>query len=280
MKNLIHGYRLPLTLKTMCLSFIVGGLLTICSCKRVTPPPVVLFDQGHGQHFLVENKGELDLSQLGETFVAKGFQVRSTSPDQVLTDEALHGVSTLIISGAFKPISDNEILVIKKFLDNGGQVCVMLHIGSPLSALLNSLGVAVSNGVIREQNNVPHPENPTDFFVADLAPHPLTKELTQINFYGAWALNTEQPANVIAKTSPQAWVDLNANQTFDPYGDAAQAFSVIVTGQLGHGRFVVFGDDAIFQNRFLVGTNQQLATNMVNWLKEGSYYLVNEQINK
>ncbi len=247
-------------------------LLPLAACKRAPlPPPVALFDQGHGQHFLVGNKGELDLSKLGETFTKEGFQVKASSPDQDFTDEFLTNVSTLIISGAFKPISEAEIKVIQKFLDRGGQLCIMLHIGSPLAPLLNNLGVDVSNSVVHEQTNLLEPETNTDFFVTDLAPHPLTKGLTQINLYGSWALNTEQPANVIAKTNPQAWVDLNDNQGLDP-GDANQAFSVVVTGQLGHGHFIVFADDAIFQNRFLVGPNQQLATNLAGWLKGGSYY--------
>lgn len=251
---------------------LVTMALPLSACKQAPlPPPVALFDQGHGQHFLVENKGELDLSQLGEAFTGQGFQVKASAPDQALTDEALARVSTLIISGAFKPITDPEIAVINKFINQGGQLCVMLHIGSPFANLLNSMGVAVSNGVIREQANAPQPDKATDFYVTDLAPHPLTKGITRINLYGSWALNTEHPANVIARTTPQAWVDLNSNQNLDP-GDATQAFSVVVTGQLGHGHFIVFGDDAIFQNRFLVGANRQLATNLASWLQEERSY--------
>jgi hypothetical protein len=247
-------------------------LWPISACKRAPlPPPVVLFDQGHGQHFLVGNQGELDLSKLGETFTGQGFQLKTTAPNQAFTDEALARVSTLIISGAFKPINDSEIQVIKKFIDQGGQLCVMLHIGSPFAALLNGLGVDVSNGVIRERSNLPQADAPTDFFVTDLAAHPISQGITQLNLYGAWALNTELAANVIAKTSPTAWVDLNNDKELGP-GDASQAFSVVVSGQLGHGHFLVFGDDAIFQNRFLTGQNQKLAVNLVTWLKAGSNY--------
>lgn len=272
MSYLRHHRELSLESTKTFLFLLVAALIALCGCKRVAQPPVVLFDQGHDQQFLVENRGELDLSQLGQIFAAKGFQVRSSPANQPFTDDSLLGISTLIISGAFKPITDTEIQVIKKFLDNGGQLCIMLHISSPLTALLNNLGVAVSNGVIREHNNVPHPESPTDFFVADLAEHPLTKGVSHINLFGAWAINPEQPANAIAKTTSQAWIDLNGNKTFDPAGDAIQAFTVAVTGQLGHGHFVVFGDDAIFQNRFLVGQNQQLANNLASWLREGSNY--------
>lgn len=265
-----HLYPLPQLCLLLCLFM---GIASLPACKKAPlPPPVVLFDQGHGQHFLVDNTGELDLSKLGEIFTGQGFQVKATSADQAFTEKSLEGVSTLIISGAFMQLSNDEVGVIKKFIDHGGQLCVMLHISPPLATLLNNLGVAVSNGVIREQTNLPTPEAPTDFLVTDLATHPLTKGLTQFNLYGSWALNTEQPANVIAKTSPQAWVDLNNDKRLDPAGDAIQAFAVLVTGQLGHGHFAVFADDAIFQNRFLVGANQQLATNLAAWLKAGSYY--------
>lgn len=269
-RDLCPGFSAAMTKKiSLCL---MASVLALGACKRAPlPAPVVLFDQGHGQHFLVEKKDELDLSKLGETFVVGGFQVKSTSPGQLFTTDALVNVSSLIISGAFKPISDDEVIVLRNFIDRGGQLCVMLHIGSPLASLLNNLGVAVSNGVIREQKNLLQPDVPTDFFVSDLASHPLTKDLTQINLYGSWALNVEQPANVIAKTSPQAWVDLNNDKNLDS-GDAIQDFSVVVTGQVGHGHFVVFADDAIFQNRFVVGPNQQLAENLVAWLKAGSYY--------
>jgi hypothetical protein len=40
-----------------------------------------------------------------------------------------------------------------------------------------------------------------------------------------------------------------------------------VAGALGRGRFVVFGDDTLFQNRFLDGSNLELAGNLVHWLR-------------
>jgi len=40
----------------------------------------------------------------------------------------------------------------------------------------------------------------------------------------------------------------------------------VVTGTLNKGDFVIFGDDAIFQNRFLDDDNRKLATNLGKWL--------------
>ncbi len=46
---------------------------------------VVLFDQGHGQPFVVERQGKLDLSGLSTLFIQNNYQVKSTT--NKLTDE-------------------------------------------------------------------------------------------------------------------------------------------------------------------------------------------------
>jgi len=43
-------------------------------------------------------------------------------------------------------------------------------------------------------------------------------------------------------------------------------FAVVVAGKLSSGRFVVFGDDAVFQNKFLTGDNLILGRNLAAWL--------------
>ncbi len=240
------------------------------SCQRPPlPPPIVLFDLGHNQQFLINHETAKDLSGLANIFTRQGFTVKSS--DTLFNKALLHNVSTLVISGPLTEISPQEVVVLRHFINKGGQLAVMLHIDFPVDKLLRSLGVAISNNVIHEQENTFNPHNDTDFFITDLAPHPLTKGLKQINLYGAWALNTQMAANIIAKTSPLAWIDINHNKKLDK-ADAVQSFSAVVTGQIGRGQFIIFADDAIFQNRFLVGPNMTLGINLVKWLKEGSYY--------
>ena len=40
----------------------------------------------------------------------------------------------------------------------------------------------------------------------------------------------------------------------------------VVAGEIGKGGYIVFGDDAIFQNEFLERYNGPFAKNMVKWL--------------
>jgi hypothetical protein len=46
-----------------------------------------------------------------------------------------------------------------------------------------------------------------------------------------------------------------------------QAFGVVIAGRSGRGGFVIFGDDALFQNKFLVEGNAALAKNLAKWLR-------------
>jgi hypothetical protein len=226
----------------------------------------VLFDQGHGQRLVMEGDRDLDLSRFAGVFRDAGYNVASV--DTPLSADLLVDIDALVLSGPFKPYTPEEIEAIAAFVERGGTLCIMLHIAPPLATLLNRLGVEHSNGVIREQENILD-RNPLNFRVPLLTDHPLFKGVRQLSLYGSWALLENRPGvEAIARTTPVAWVDLNGNGQFDP-DDAQQSFAVVVAGRSGSGRFVVFGDDAIFQNKFLTGDNLILARNLAAWVVTG-----------
>lgn len=244
-------------------------LLTLtCSSLGLAAAPRVLFDQGHGQAFTIEKEGELQLGQLADRFRADGWQVASSSGP--LNPQLLAGVDALIISGAFKPLTEIEINAIGIFLNNGGRLAVMLHIAPPLVPLLGKLGVASANGVVREgEKTLILDGEPLNFKVSNLKKHPLNKGLPHFSLYGGWPLlPTNESASAIASTSPTAWVDLNRDKLLS-LKDAMQEFAVLITGKVGKGEFAVFADDAIFQNRFLKGENEKLAENLSRWMMQG-----------
>ncbi|HKJ05647.1 MAG TPA: DUF4350 domain-containing protein [Geopsychrobacteraceae bacterium] len=237
--------------------------------QGLTAAPRVLFDQSHGQAFTIEKEGELQLSRLAEQFRSQGWQVSSTT--NPLTRQTLADVDALIISGAFKPLSEAELNAVGRFLLNGGRMAVMLHIAPPLVPLLGKLGVASANGVVREgETTLILDGEALNFRVNKLEKHPLTSGLTEFSLYGGWPLlPTAEHARTIARTSPTAWVDLNKDRILSPR-DAVREFGVVIAGTVGKGEFAVFADDAIFQNRFLQGENKRLADNLGRWLQGGS----------
>ncbi len=246
------------------LRFFCVPLLFVCSLSiSAFADSVVLFDESHSQQFLVGKSGPLDLSELASLYQANGITV--TSDSDALTRESLAPVDVLVLSGPFRPLSKLEMDAVMEFINSGGGLAVMLHIAPPVRGLLHRLDVDYTNGTLRETRDVIG-DNPLDFKVTTMAEHPLTAELTSFSVYGAWALRgTAEHVKVLAETSPKGWVDLDRDNKFSS-NDAAQSFGVLVAGEIGRGRYVVLGDDALFQNRFFDEGNQQLALELIEWL--------------
>ncbi|WP_210395294.1 DUF4350 domain-containing protein [Motiliproteus sediminis] len=223
----------------------------------------VLFDQGHGQRFVIEREQALDLSQFAALWRSEGFDVRSASGR--LTPTVLGSVDALVISGAFSDYSASELSTLYDFVEAGGTLVISLHVGPLNGALLSHFGIGVSNGVVLERRQRLN-QNGSDFTVAAVARHPLTEQLDRIAVYGAWALNPGREATVLFATSDLAWMDLNRNRRFDQ-GEPEYPYAMAAVRPLGHGAVLVLGDDAVFQNRYLRDENQQLARNLVAWVK-------------
>lgn len=239
-------------------------LTTLAHRAFAAESPRVLFDQGHGQRFIVDKDGPLNLSRLARVFHDAGWQVAAA--DGQLTDDVLAQSDALIISGAFGSYSPEEIDRIVGFVEHGGRLAVMLHIGPPMADLLHRLEVDFSNRPISEQDNRIN-NDLRNFGVKNLSKHPLTAGLEHFSVYGCWALmNTDGTSGIIAASSDRSWIDMDGDGK-PSQGDAVQAFGVLVAGSRGKGRFAIFGDDAMFQNRFLDEANLRLAGNLAGWLR-------------
>lgn len=247
---------------------LLAGLLVMAAGLLATPTlaaeRLVLFDQGHGQRFLLSGSEPLGLSGLAAELRAQGLTPKPLSGE--ITSTSLRGVAALVISGPFQAITDQELAAIDGFLGKGGRLCVMLHIAEPAQPLLQRLGVAATRAPIMEQVNLVD-QNPLSFKVVNFAKHRVTAGLTSFNVNGCWGLGNIAPTSqVLAWSSNQAWSDTNG----DGKRGAAEPLAtlgVLAGGGLGKGAYLVFGDDAIFQNQFLVGGNLALAKNLAGWLK-------------
>lgn len=223
----------------------------------------VLFDNSHGERFLIGEKGPLHLSGLVDLLQAAGAQVATL--DQPISDASLAGADALVISGAFAPLTPGEIEAVSRFMKRGGKLAVMLHIAPPLSPLLDRLSVGYTNGVIRERENNLE-EDAQKFRVTRFGNHQVVQGLDQISLHGAWGvINRDGSSRIIASTGPHAWIDLSGDKIQKKENTAT--FGVAVAGEVGKGGFIVFGDDAIFQNKFMEQNNKALAINLASWLK-------------
>lgn len=223
----------------------------------------VMFDTGHGERFLIGELGPLQLSGFAEIVRATGVEVAPLA--KPISDESLAGADALVISGAFAPFHPNEIEALVRFMQRGGRLAIMLHIAPPLGPLLERLGITYTNGVVQERESIIESQ-PQDFRVNRLGSHPVLQGVTQFSLYGAWGLmSIDDRSRMVASTSPQAWIDLHRDKIQTQ--EETASFGVLGAGDLGKGGFLVFGDDAIFQNKFLDANNKALAVNLAGWLK-------------
>jgi len=250
--------------KRSIVPLVLALFLLVAGQSLAGASPVLLIDQGHEQRFVVEKDGPLHLSRFAGVLKEEGLDVRvGTAP---FTAEALAGVDALVISGPFAKLQPEENDAVMAFLARGGRLAIMLHVPSPLADLVHRLDTDFTNYVLSEQENVIDGD-PRNFMVKNFTSHPLFDSLESFSLYGVWALmSTGERAVVIASTSDKGWVDLDGDRKLTR-GDAVQAFGVVVAGTSGAGRFLIFGDDAIFQNKFLDDQNRQLARNLARWLR-------------
>jgi hypothetical protein len=245
--------------KLMCIMVLSFGALA----AHVEAAQTVLFDTGHGERFLVGETGPLQLS--GFAAICQTAGIRVATLEQPISDASLAGADALVISGAFQPLKPEEIDALIRFMQRGGKLSVMLHIAPPLRGLLDRLGVSYTNGVILERENILEGQ-PQDFRVNRLGSHPVLQGINEFSLHGAWGLmSLDDRARTVASTSPQAWVDLRHDKVQTK--EETASFGVTCAGEIGKGGFLVFGDDAIFQNKFLDANNKALAVNLAEWLK-------------
>ena len=223
------------------MSILVLASLTLVA--QVQAAQKVVFDTGHGERFVVGEKGPLQLSGLAEILQGQGIQVETVD----------------------QPFSEASLAAVLRFVQNGGKLAIMLHIAPPLGPLLDRMMISYTNGVIQERQNVID-NDPQRFKVNRLGSHPVLAGLQEFSLHGVWGLiNRDESTRIIASSSPEAWIDIDRDKIRKK--EATASFGVVVAGELGKGGFLVFGDDAIFQNKFLDENNAQLATNLANWLK-------------
>lgn len=247
--------------------FVAALSILLAGSAAFAAQPVALFDQGHGQRFLIEKTGELNLGGLAEAFRGAGYEVRSTAAP--LTADALSGISVVVSSGCLVPYKPEEVDALKKFVNAGGGLSAMMHIAPTYEGLLTAFGIVGSSGVVHETENV-EAINSLDFVARDLSAHPLFEGVAGVNFYGSWAVaGVKGGAEVIARTSKGGWIDLNRNKVRDEKVEPLGQLGLIAVASSGSGRVVAFGDDAIFQDRFLTGDNKKLAANLAAWLGGG-----------
>ncbi len=263
--------------------------LTRTLIRLISPQPrTVYFLQGHGEPSL-DSTSEINFSTAVNTLQSKNYTV---NPLNLLsTNKIPEDALTVIIAGPKKPLARTEVDLLKKYMQAGGSLVVMedpifvTEFGEspdPLAAYLTSdWGITLENDVVIDLVNT---QNPFQAVSSQIAPHPITQNLTQnyiVILPQARSLSiSAQIENVtqtpIILTTEQSWgeTELAAGgeqPVFDPEQDTPGPLNLAIVAEnsLTTGRVVVFGNSVFAASEgFDAYGNGNMFINSVDWAAE------------
>lgn len=248
----------------MMIRFLVS-ILVVLTFAAETNAANVYFDVSHRVIFQPDSDKKLGLKSFVSLFEQNGDKVYIKAPDFNGAKELRPDL--IVLPGTMKQYSPKEIDQIESFVSDGGNLLVLLHIAPTLARVTERFGIVLSNAVISETENLIDGKS-QDFYAKDIAPHPVTKDVSSIALYGTWGLLPEKDARVVAASSDNAYPDFNRNRVRDK-DEPRVKVGVVAISEHGSGKVVVVADDAPLANAFLhMGDNLKLAENIVSWLTE------------
>lgn len=256
----------------------------------------VVFVEGHGERSAVREANH-DLSEWAKQLSSKGYRTQpiNLSETQTIPDNT----SILVIAGPRIDYLPGEIQIIKKYIDEGGNL-LWLHEPGPLyglDELADQLAIKFFDGAIIDYaGQLIGINDPTISLVTGslYAPHPVTNgfEFTTL-FPMAGAIEILESdiwsSRAILNTGDHTWVEtgelqgaIDFNQDEDTQGPLTIGVSIereleipdaeeIVTKQQ---RVVVIADGDFISNTYLANSgNNELGIRMINWLSSDDEFI-------
>jgi len=142
----------------------------------------IVFSEGHNE-LSMRGMGPTDLGKAGALLQAAGYAIVQAA----LTDETLKDARVVVIAGARKDLLPAESARVRKFVEEGGGLFVMLtpKPGAALDGLLTPYGIRALDDFVVELNpDFRHKKlgNDTIFVRAPQVKHPVTERITQAYF--------------------------------------------------------------------------------------------------
>jgi ABC-type uncharacterized transport system involved in gliding motility auxiliary subunit len=250
----------------------------------------VYFLTGHGE-YSPEETGDQSYSSVKRVLESKNYVVKTLS---LLTSSAIpEDASVIVVAGARKPVSANEVALLNAYLDQGGAVIVMAEplpltdFGDAADPLAESLaqnwGIQFGNDIVVDLSS----QQPFAPYAASYGKHAITDRMGRMAAQFPSARSVSAPAATqsistvqIVLTSQQSWgeTDLqglmqssqNASDQvkFDEGVDLPGPLALAVVGEnfTTQGRVVVFGDaDFVVDGNIGAYGNSDLFVNSVDW---------------
>ena len=255
--------------------------------RLINPKPrTVYFLSGHGEASL--ESGEVSVTTAKQTLESKNYVVKSLNllAENKIPEDAL----SIIIAGPQKPISEQEVQLLKKYVDGAGSLLVMenpvlfTEFGDSTDPLAGYLatdwGITLNNDVIIDLSS----QQPLNAVSYSANQHPITQNLSQnylvimpqarsISFTSAPEGITQTP---LIQTSPNSWGEKNftnaqGTQIAEDPEDLPGPLTMAASGENTNtkGRVVVVGNSIFAEDKgFDAYGNGNFFVNSVDWAAE------------
>ncbi|HET9913549.1 MAG TPA: Gldg family protein [Anaerolineales bacterium] len=251
----------------------------------------IYFLIGHGERD-IEQAGDASLTRAKETLETKNYSVKTLN--LIAENKIPEDASTIVIAGPLKPVSDNEIKLLKDYLAGGGSLVVMQDpsaltefgdASDPLAAMLSTdWGITLDNDIVIDLNS----PQPTTAAAAYYDPtHAITRNMntlvTYFPFSQSMKLTEGMEAvtlNQLVQTRENSWGEKDfesltqqggGTPSFDESTESVGPLTLVAAGENSTtgGRVVVFGSSnfAIDPNFDAYG-NGDMFVNSVDWAAE------------
>lgn len=240
----------------------------------------ITFLTGHGER-AIDGQANFDLEQFGKELARRKINAQTIN---LATLPAIPDNSALLVMTApAVPLLANEIEIIKRYIEQGGNLLVLTDPDAKhLDMLEQRLGIHRLPGAIMDGSTKLYGiTDPSFVLVAEYAQHAVTQGFQTTTIYpAAAALEMDAESNFQAEalfdSAQQSWTEtgpINGDVRFDADSDEKQgplpvayALTRTVNGK-NQQRIVVVGDGDFLSNAYIgnVG-NLDMGLRIVNWL--------------
>ena len=251
---------------------------------------VIYFLTGHGERD-VEQGGDASMTRVKETLESKNYLVKTLN--LLVDNQVPEDAAAIVIAGPLKPVSENEVNLLKEYLAGGGSLIVMeeptvlTEFGEEADPLAEMLaadwGITLSNDVVIDLNN----PDPTTAISAIYDPaHAVTRNMNRVGVLFPFTRSlklAEAPQTVtvtaLVQTNERSWGETDFESltqagwppNFDETTEAQGPLTLVAAGENADtgGRLVVFGGTnfAIDPNFDAYG-NGDMFVNSADWSAE------------
>lgn len=251
---------------------------------------VVYFLTGHGERD-IEKSGDTSMTRAKETLESKNYLVKTLN--LVVENQIPEDASVIVIAGPVKPVSENEVALLKDFLAKGGSLLVMEDPipltdfgdeGDPLADMLaKDWGIVLDNDIVIDLNNPQLTIAAAAYYDSS---HPVTLNTNNLVSFFPYTRSLKMasaPEGVtltsLVQTNDRSWGETDFESltqgggppSFDESTEVQGPLTLVLAGEnptIG-GRVVVFGGSnfAIDPNFDAYG-NGDMFVNSVDWSSE------------